>query len=303
MNLKQLEAFVKVAEEKSFSKAAKALFLTQPTVSAHISALEKELSARLFTRTTKEVSLSENGKLLYRYARQMTILEKKIQDTFLRNEKKDIRCISIAASSIPGQYLLPEILARYSRQYPDKQFHVTETDSAGVIEQVAEHMADIGFTGTVPENRQCRYIPFYCDELVIIMPDTPEYRCIQKNEPALNWIADVPVIMREEGSGTRKEAEKQLTKAGIDVSRLHIVAQIENPEAIKKYVRQGIGVTIISRLAVRDDIASGMVLDFPLPDTGKRSLYLVHHQDTPLPASVEQLIWTAKKLYETTAAP
>lgn len=297
MNLKQLEAFVKVAEDKSFSKAAKALFLTQPTVSAHISALEKELNARLFIRTTKEVSLSDDGKLLYQYARQITALEKKIRDTFLRDEKKDIRRISIAASSIPGQYLLPEILARYSEKFPGKQFHVTETDSAGVVEQVGGHMADIGFTGTLMENRQCRYIPFYCDELVIIMPDTPKYREIQKKETALDWIADEPVIMREEGSGTRKEAEKQLRKAGIDVERLHIVAQIENPDSIKKYVRQGIGITVISRLAVRDDIAAGQVLDFPLPDAGVRSLYLVCHQDGPLPVSVEQFIQTAQNLY------
>lgn len=297
MNLKQLEAFVKVAEEKSFSKAAKILFLTQPTISAHISALEKELNTRLFMRTTKEVSLSGDGELLYQYARQITALEEKIRDTFLRNEKKDIRCISIAASSIPGQYLLPEILARYSEKFPDKQFYVTETDSARVVEQVAGHMADVGFTGTILENRQCIYIPFYCDKLAIIMPDTPKYRKIQQNETTLDWIADEPIIMREEGSGTRKEAEKQLRKAGVDVERLHIVAQIENPDSIKKYVRQGIGITVISRLAVRDDLASGMVLEFPLPNTGKRSLYLVHHQDRPLPSSVEQLIQTAKRLY------
>ncbi len=129
------------------------------------------------------------------------------------------------------------------------------------------------------------------------MPDTPKYRKIQQNETTLDWIADEPIIMREEGSGTRKEAEKQLRKAGVDVERLHIVAQIENPDSIKKYVRQGIGITVISRLAVRDDLASGMVLEFPLPNTGKRSLYLVHHQNRPLPSSVEQLIQTAKRLY------
>ena len=214
MNLKQLEAFVRVAEEKSFSKAAKTLFLTQPTVSAHISALEKELNVRLFTRTTKEVSLSEDGKLLYQYARQMTALEKKIIETFLQNERKDLSCISIAASSIPGQYLLPEILARYSRQFPDKQFRVTETDSADVVEQVAGHLVDIGFTGTALENKPCNYIPFYRDELVIIMPNTEKYRNIQKNETTLDWIADQPVIVREEGSGTKKRGGKTASKSG-----------------------------------------------------------------------------------------
>ena len=121
MNLKQLEAFVKVTESGSFSKAAKLLFLTQPTVSAHISSLEKELDSRLFVRNTKEVKLSEEGKQLYQYARQMVELEKEIEQVFSKDAHREEKCITIATSTIPAQYILPKILMKFNERYPNSE--------------------------------------------------------------------------------------------------------------------------------------------------------------------------------------
>ena len=115
MNLKQLEAFTAVAEEGSFSKAAKQLFLTQPTVSAHVSSLEQELGVCLFVRNTKEVSLSEDGKKLHGYAKQMIVLQREIETVFNRTRKETSHCMHIAASSVPSQYLLPQILQAWGQ--------------------------------------------------------------------------------------------------------------------------------------------------------------------------------------------
>ena len=150
MNLKQLEAFVQVAEGGSFSKAAKQLFLTQPTISAHISSLEKELNARLFVRNTKEVKLSDDGKELYRYARQMIDLQKKIEERFETGKSESKHLITIAASTIPAQYLLPEILMKFNERYPKEQVKLLETDSSQVVTKIIDHMVDVGFTGTDP---------------------------------------------------------------------------------------------------------------------------------------------------------
>lgn len=298
MNLKQLEAFVKVAEDGSFSKAAKALYLTQPTISAHISSLEKELNARLFIRNTKEVSLSEDGRELYQYASQMVELEKKIEEVFSEEARRDTKCITIATSTIPAQYILPDILATFNEKYPTEQFKVMEMDSSKVIEMVVSHMADIGFTGTVLEKKHCKYIPFYNDELVLITPNTEKYQKYAENPNDLEWIREEGMIMREEGSGTRKEAEKLLRSMGLSAEKLNIVATIENAETIKRSVRSGMGVTVISRLAAQEDVDNGNVLEFALsPEGGGRDLNLVYNKNYHLSTSAERFVKVVKKMY------
>ena len=297
MNLKQLEAFVQVSESGSFSKAAKELFLTQPTISAHISSLEKELNVRLFIRNTKEVSLSDDGKDLYRYAKQITDLEKAIEERFYMDSDDGKHFITIAASTIPAQYLLPKILMCYRERYPKEQIKIMETDSSEVVTQVVDHMVDVGFTGTVLEKKHCKYIPFYKDELAVITPDTPEYRILkEQNRDGIDWIKRKPLILREEGSGTRKEAEKQLKSAGIFMEDLDIVASIANQETIKKSVKQGMGITVLSRLAAEDE--DGLLI-FPIPGADEgRDINLVYNNNYQMTRSADRFIRIVKEVYD-----
>ena len=297
MNLRQLEAFVQVSESGSFSKAAKELFLTQPTISAHISSLEKELNVRLFIRNTKEVSLSDDGKDLYRYAKQITDLEKAIEERFYMDSDDGKHFITIAASTIPAQYLLPKVLMCYRERYPKEQIKIMETDSSEVVTQVVDHMVDVGFTGTVLEKKHCKYIPFYKDELAVITPDTPEYRILkEQNRDDIDWIKRKPLILREEGSGTRKEAEKQLKNAGISMENLDIVASIANQETIKKSVKQGMGITVLSRLAAEDE--DGLLI-FPIPGADEgRDINLVYNKNYQMTRSADRFIRIVKEVYD-----
>ena len=297
MNLKQLEAFVQVSESGSFSKAAKELFLTQPTISAHISSLEKELNVRLFIRNTKEVSLSDDGKDLYRYAKQITDLEKAIEERFYMDSDDGKHFITIAASTIPAQYLLPKVLMCYRERYPKEQIKIMETDSSEVVTQVVDHMVDVGFTGTVLEKKHCKYIPFYKDELAVITPDTQEYRILkEQNRDDIDWIKRKPLILREEGSGTRKEAEKQLKNAGISMEDLDIVASIANQETIKKSVKQGMGITVLSRLAAEDE--DGLLI-FPIPGADEgRDINLVYNKNYQMTRSADRFIRIVKEVYD-----
>ncbi len=299
MNLKQLEAFVQVAEGGSFSKAAKELFLTQPTISSHISSLERELNARLFVRNTKEVSLSEDGIKLYKYAKQMLDLQREIEVTFGMDEEGESHAVTIAASTIPAQYLLPEVLTRFSERYPQEQIRIQETDSSKVVMQIVDHRVDIGFTGTVLEKKHCKYIPFYKDELVIITPNTSKYQeLVQGNKEDISWIKKEHVIMREEGSGTRKEAELQLKGAGVKFAGLDIIASIENQETIKKSVRQGMGISILSKLATADEVANGEILAFPIPNSDEgRDINLVYNKNYQMTRSAERFIKVVKEVY------
>lgn len=298
MNLKQLEAFVHVADGRSFSKAARELFLTQPTVSAHISSLEKELDARLFVRNTKEVDLSSDGELLYKYAKQMVELERKIEQTFLERPEDKQSCITIAASTVPAQYLLPAVLAKFMEKYPKEQFRVLETDSAQVVELIVEEKADVGFTGTMLEKKHCKYIPFYQDELVVIAPNTEYYQQFLKQPEEVSWIKGEPLILREEGSGTRKEAEKQLKKRGIAMGHLNLVASIENQETIKKSIRKGMGISIMSKLAVEEEVKAGSILCFPLAEDDCRAINVVYNKNKQLSLASERFVKTVKEVYK-----
>lgn len=300
MNLKQLEAFIQVAEGGSFSRAARELYLTQPTVSAHIAALERELGVRLFIRNTKEVVLSRDGSDLYRYARQMIDLERQIQERFNIEESVGKHSITIAASTIPAQYLVPRILIRFQERYPEEQIKLVETDSARVVEQIVEGAADVGFTGTVIEKRHCKYIPFYKDTLNIITPNTEKYREIRdKYGDDISWILKESIIMREEGSGTRREAERQLKRAGIVVNELTVTASIENQETIKRSVRQGMGISVLSRLATQEEVQDGRLLSFLIPGADEgRDINLVFNKNVRPSRTAERFIRIVREIYD-----
>lgn len=299
MNLKQLEAFVQVAEGGSFSRAARELYLTQPTISAHISALERELNVRLFIRNTKEVGLSEDGRELYKYARKMIDLEYQIQEHFHINEDGGKRSVTIAASTIPAQYLLPDVLILFKERYPQERFKLIETDSTEVVTHIIEGVADIGFTGTVLEKKYCRYIPFYKDKLVIITPNTPEYQALKEQESqGVAWLKKESIILREEGSGTRKEAEKQLKKAGISMGELNIIASIDNQETIKRSVRQGMGISILSQLAAAEEVETGHMLAFSIPEADEgRDINLVYNKNGHIGKTIERFVRIVEEVY------
>lgn len=298
MNLKQLEAFVEVAQSGSFSKAARRLYLTQPTVSAHVLSLEKELDVRLFVRNTKEVGLTEEGQRLFFHAKQMVDLEKKIEEEFGQWRGEEKQCVAIAASTVPAQYLLPPLLARFNMKYPGEQLKITEMDSSQVVEQIAERRADIGFTGTVLEKKHCKYLPFYRDEMVIITPNTEKYRSIKNTSKDISWIRKEHMILREEGSGTRKEAEKQFRSLGIMPEELNVVASIGNQETIKKSVILGLGISVISSLAVREETESGKILAFPIPsERAGRDINVVYNRNCQLSRSAKRFLKTVKEVY------
>lgn len=299
MNLKQLEAFVCVTEVKSFSKAAKKLYLTQPTISAHINSLEKELGRKLFIRTTKDVFLSADGQLLYEKARQMLQLEKSIWRDFEEKEKPQKRKMVVGASTVPGQYILPQALSLFCQNYPENELELLEADSETVIGKIMDGEIEVGFTGTMIENSSCVYEPFYSDRLVLITPNQEEYRQFKGDGYPLEQLYQEKMIVREAGSGTRKETERFLKEEGIDMDKIHVVATISNQETIKKSVSNGMGVSIISSAAVEDYVQQGLVLKFYL--SGKdvsRKLYMVWNRNHKPGMAARSFLQFVRDLYE-----
>lgn len=296
--MKQLEAFVCVAEVRNFSQAAKKLYLTQPTVSAHIHALEKELGARLFIRTTKDVELSPAGELLYDNARKMLQLEKNILRDFSRKDAPGIQKITVGASTVPGQYILPQILSLFARTYPGNQLELMEADSMGVVRMVLDGKVEIGFTGTILEDPTCVFEPFYYDKLVVITPNHESYRQYEKTGFPLERFLGEKWIVREEGSGTRREAERYLKEKGLDIRKMNVVATISNQETIKKSVSTGMGTAIISSAAVDDYVNQGLLLKFPLAEGDiYRKLYMVWSKSNKPGRAARLFIQFVRELY------
>lgn len=299
MNLKHLEAFVRIAKNNSFSQTAKELYLTQPTVSAYISQLESELGTRLFSRTTKEVELTDDGKRLLRYAEELVELTSRIEHEFQPKVGEEKSRIVLSVSSIPGAYLLPGILANFIRKNPGTEFRINETDSAGVVSDIAGRRADLGFAGTVIGSRSVSFIPFYEDELVVITPDTKRYRDIPKNGSAPDWIRSEPWILREDGSGTLRETARLLEDRGIQMDDLKVVARLSHTGSILMSVREGLGIAVVSALAAEDAVKRGEILSFRLGEGGVfRKISMVVNTAVRQTESCRKLVKYVKELYQ-----
>ncbi len=283
MDFKQLEVFAQVVEKGSFSKAAEALHLTQPTVSTHIQSLESELNTPLLVRTPRGAHASETGNKLYHYAKEMLALRTRALSACQVTHDTSGGQLAMAASSIPYQYLLPVAMSTFRKQYPGVHFQLLRKDSATAEQALLSGEAELALSGTYNHISTLCYQELCKDELVVITPVFPQY-AERKNRPfSPEEFHETPYILRESGSGTRREAETYLKTQGIEPNDLNVVAEMDSPDAVKNAVSSGLGVSIVSRLSVEDFEKMGLLLTFRLgPETVFRPLYLVRHQKRPL---------------------
>lgn len=298
MNLKQLESFSYIIETNSFSEAAKKLFLTQPTISSHISLLEKELSTQLLIRTTKDVIPTDAGKKLYTYAKQMLQIQNTILEEFHVKSEDEKNVITLGASSIPEQYILPEILPKYLKKNKN-EFKIGQGDSFEIINQVVNKEIEIGLVGTQIETSNCIFEPFYKDKLVVITPVNQKYLQMKEEGFHIKDLLKEPIIMREEGSGTRKEIKKFLNHMKINDGSLNIIATLNSTEAIKRSVANNMGISIISNLAVQDYIKDKRVLAFDLAEENiYRNLYIVRNKEMYMSKSSLKFIKFMREVFK-----
>lgn len=295
MEFKQLEAFVAVVDYGSFSEAARKLYLTQPTISTHIRSLEEELHTRLIIRTTKKITITPKGYQLYDSAVRMLDIRDNLFENFTGSKKQ---IIDLAASTIPSSYLLPELMAGFGRMYPDVYFHSWQTDSAGAISRVLDGNVDLALTGQNTGDDSCVFIPFCQDDMVIATPVNDHYLQLKERPVTFYDFLKDPIIIRERGSGTKKELDIFLENTGIEPSSLNVVARMNDLESIKKSIVNGLGISILSARSTVDLKRTKQILLFPLEETThKRSFYIVYSKNRILKAHVRQFIQYVKNYY------
>ena len=198
------------------------------------------------------------------------------------------RQLRVGASTVPGQYLLPDFMSGFLGQFPQSQYVVLRGDSAQIHQFLAQARVRIGFVGAAMDRQNCVYHAIAEDRLVLITANREPYRSLCAQKVPGRTLLDRPFILREPTSGTRQAMEDYLRRCGLSREVLHPVAEIDNPEAIKSSVSRGIGVSVVSQLSVREELAGGKLLSFDLDAEGVfRKIYLTWRKDTAL-TMVEQ---------------
>ena len=242
MDFKQIEAFINVVRYKSFSKAADATFFTQPTISTHISNLEKELGIKLLDRKGRTVEMTPQGSIFYKYAVEMVNARSQAIDALGNNLDLVEGILELQTSSIPGLVFLPEKLSGFRKMYNKTRFYVALSDTDTVVDNIINRRGEIGFIGVNPSNPSIESHRIFTDKVVLLAPKSYGL----KGSITLREAVRYPFIWRETGSATRKSFEDAALKLGFDKSSFDIAATFNDFDAILRSIEEGLGVSIIS---------------------------------------------------------
>lgn len=296
MEFKELEVFVALVELRSFSKAAKALNLSQPTVSIHIKNLEEELDTVLFVRSTRDMKITDEALLLYKEAKELISKKNQMMEYFIRLRRKEV---VVGVSTISATYLLPRLMGDFYKKNPDISIKVEEKNSLDTIESIADKRVDIGIVGMKTEEENCCFFPIYKDEFVFVAPNTDYYRHLKESNPSIQTLAKEPFIIRESGSGVKKHMEMIMKSAGVQIQDINIVASINDVEVMKQLVVEGVGVSFLSKVAVKGLVEEGKLVEIPLGEVERRYryLYLVWNHKMNMPSYIKEFLNYIKNQY------
>jgi LysR family transcriptional regulator, low CO2-responsive transcriptional regulator len=255
MNLKQLEVFLAVAESGSFSKGADATFITQSTVSQHICALETELGLRLLDRTAKGALPTEAGNILIGHARRVLAEMQGIRQAIDRFKGVEDVSLTVGASSIPGNYLIPEALPVLQKRFPALTITVLQGDSRDVTQMIASEEVEQGVVGSRFADDGLAYEPFGSDRILLVAG--PGHPWFDRPTATLDELRQQTFIFREQGSGTGKTVNEALAAAGLDPGGLRVRASLGSNEGIKNAVAGGAGISFVSEISVRRELERG----------------------------------------------
>lgn len=287
MELRHIETFLKIAELRSFTKAADELCITQPTASKQIVDLERFFDVRLIDRTKRTVTLTKAGEIFIKYARDIMSLKRdtiEAIDSFKGLKKGKM---TIGASTIPGIYILPGVLSDFKDRYSGIRFELTISDTKNIVDLMEAGTLDIGIVGSKNETGKLEYKKFIDDTIIVIAP--PDY----PGTITFAQLKDHLLISRERGSATRNTFELAVGRLkNFRKNELNIIAELSDNEAIKEAVKSGMGMAYISKMAVKAELASGTLREVTiqgLPDI-KRSFYIITRKGKTILPQVKALV-------------
>ena len=278
IEFRHLETFCRVADLKSFSKAADDLFLTQPTVSGHILSLEQSLSLRLFDRASREVRLTKSGEVFREYASKLLSLRKNMLNA-LSEFSRGIRGeLSLGSSTIPGEYLLPKLIGDFKKNHPSFVISLKIGDTKEVIQYVLQDQVEFGVIGAKLNHPSLHYEKYEEDQIIVVAPSG--HPLTRKKKVALDELLKEPWIIREEGSGTRIAVERALRRKGRTLKQFNVVIEMGSTSSVKEGVKARLGLAFISGRATEGEIRQGSFsrIDVEGWEPISRQIYIVSHR-------------------------
>lgn len=271
----QLEVLLYLVAEGSFSRAAKKMHLSQPSMTKHIANMEAILGIAVVRREKTGVILTPEGKIIYNAARKIFKLRNETWEKISRMREEEAGDITIVASTIPATYILPHVLGRFVKMHPGIHVTVQSADSEEALEMILNGEQEIGIVGKRPVRGKLSKEPLWQDRLVLAVPGN--HRWAGKHSVTLAEIIEEPFIAREKGSGTREVLECYLKEqANTDLSKFKITAEFGSSEAVKEAILAGLGVSILSIRAITRELKLQLLREVPVENWRiERSFYLV----------------------------
>jgi LysR family transcriptional regulator, low CO2-responsive transcriptional regulator len=287
--LPHLETFAEAAERGSFTAAAKHLGISQAAVSQRIQQLETAIKSPLFRREGGRVTLTTAGRRLHDYARRILDLIAEARAEVTGTPGEVTGELRLAASSVPGQHILPHSLATFRKKHPGVQVKVTVSDTDAVLHEVEQGTANLGFVGGPGGGPHLEFRRFATDELVVVVPKKHPWGRRKWVTPA--ELTAQPLIQREAGSGSRHTLEHALEQAGVRPTSLNVVLELGSSEAITGAVVEGLGAAVLSRRAVQDDVRAGRLHTLAVEGVAlERDLYVVRDRRRVLSPAAQSFL-------------
>ena len=283
MDLWHLTIFKKVVDTKGFSSAAKAINLTQPTVSSHIKELENHFNCQLVDRIGRATVPTKAGEHLYAYATKLLSLYEETESAmaeFLGNIRGRL---TIGGSTIPAGYMLPKLIGAFLEQYQNVRIALNSGDTEQIVQDILEYRLELGIVGAQTDRKRIAQTELLHDDMRLIVP--ADHRWASKTHIDLDQLFDEPFIIPESGSGTLKSLQKSLAKVGRTPRALNVVAEFGSTASVIQGIKNRVGISVISPIAVADDLKAGSVKALTVKGLDlSRYFYLTWHRDrTPSP--------------------
>lgn len=253
----RLRVFCTVAEFQSFTRAGQVLYITQPAVSFQIKSLEEEFGTKLFIREQNRVILTDVGKVLFKYAREILKKYEEVEKEIGAITKSLKGKLTVGMTTIIGKYYLPLVIKDFKNKYPDVEVVTKISNTQNIVNSLIENALDLCIVSKPLIEDHFLCIPYIRAELVLIVP--PDHRWVNKGLITFEELLDEPFIVREEGSGTRDIIVEYFQQKGKRIEDLNIIMTLGNTEAIKGAVESGAGVSIIQKCAIKTEVKVGSI--------------------------------------------